>query len=78
MNAEEHHDDFQDVETCSKVASALKRRLFKIGESLNVEGGDHINDGQAAIICAIYAQNVEKMLQKMLTARRAATRKRLS
>jgi len=78
MNAEGHYDDSQDIETCFKVASALKRRLFKIGGSLNVIGGDNIDDGQVAIICAIHAENVEQMLQKILTARRTATRRLLS
>lgn len=78
MNDEEHHDDAEDIQECLKVASALKRRLFKIGRSLNVVGGDRIDDGQVAIVCAAYARTVEQMLQTVLIERRTAARRRLS
>jgi hypothetical protein len=78
MNGAEHHDDVEDIEHCFKVASALKKRLFKIGRSLNVVGGDRIDDGQVAIVCAAYARTVEQMLQTVLIERRTAARRRLS
>jgi hypothetical protein len=61
-----------------KLARLLKGRLSQIGESLNIVGGNHIEDARIAIICAAHAKTVEAMLGNILTAQDIATCKPLS
>jgi hypothetical protein len=74
----EHHDQSQDIEACLKLAGSLKRRLSKIGESLNVVGGNLIDDAQISIICAAHARTVEALLQNIVKARHISSNRLLS